>query len=345
MSSEPAHPASRRPSRWPLAVATVLTALACRQIGKIALHVSLGQIHVREASQLGAAWGLFFGLAVSAVCWRAARRCWASDPDDSPSVLAPTVLGGLFVISPILVALISLTLYIFNTGRLPTFEDLRRFGGLALLLGLLFALVLGLFAGPVAAGLWQLGVWAARRWPTAEPAQPPPGDRTRAPSVAALIAGPPRRWPLAGATLLVAAGYMYSWPIIFPRCLAHPPADPAAAQRLAEVLGLLLGCILSFLAWRTARRAWSADPACRPAVARAVLVGGLAIFAALLAVPILLALFAWLLGPFPNAAVTYRRLHEGGLVVLRLGLILGLVGGYLAGLLWTLAVRLARPRI
>ena len=97
---------ARRPSRWPLAAATVLTALACRQIGKIALHVSLGQMHVLNASRLGAAWGLFFGLAVSANCWRIARRCWRADPDDSPSVMAPTVMGGLFVISPLLVTLI-----------------------------------------------------------------------------------------------------------------------------------------------------------------------------------------------------------------------------------------------
>ncbi|MCY2924028.1 MAG: hypothetical protein NT031_01065 [Planctomycetota bacterium] len=160
-----------------------------------------------------------------------------------------------------------------------------------------------------------------------------------------MIAAPPRRWPLAGATLLVAVGYMYAWPFILPRCLAHSPADPAATARVAEVLGLLLGATLWFLALRKARRAWSADPACTPPVAKTVLVGGLVLFAAVLAVPVLIALFAWLLGPFPNAADTYRRLREAALVILRLALTLGLIGGYLAGRLWSLAARLARPRV
>ncbi|MCY2924029.1 MAG: hypothetical protein NT031_01070 [Planctomycetota bacterium] len=144
MSNEPANPPPRRPSRWPLTAATVLTVLACWQIGKILLKISLGDIlRVRDASRLGAAWGLFFGLAVSGMCWRIARRCWQADPDDAPSVMAPIVMGGLFVISPILVLLLVLTDYIFTAGQWPTAEFLSRSGGPLALLCLLFALVLG----------------------------------------------------------------------------------------------------------------------------------------------------------------------------------------------------------
>lgn len=343
MCGEPLEAPPRRPSWWPLAAAAVLTTLACRQIGKVALQVSLQDIlHVRDAARLGAAWGLFFGLAVSGMCWRSARRCWRADPDDAPSVMAPTVLGGLFVISPVLVALLILTDVIFTTGSLPTLEMIRTVGALAAMLGLLFALVLGLFAAPVAAAIWQGAVWAARRWRAPDHAELP---APAAPPADAPAPARPRLWPLAGATLLVAVGYMYACTFVFARCLARPAADPAAAQRLSDVLGLLLGTLLSVLAWRTARRAWAADPACLPPVARTVLLGGLGAFAALLAIPALLALFAWLLGPFPNAPATYNSLTDAALAIVRLGLILGLVVAYLAGLVWALAVRIARPRV
>ncbi|MCY2930309.1 MAG: hypothetical protein NTV86_12585 [Planctomycetota bacterium] len=343
MSSEPPPLSPRRPAWWPLAAAAVLTTLACRQIGKVTLQVSLHDILlVREAARLGAAWGLFFGLAVSAMCWGIARRCWRADPDDSPSVMAPTVLGGLFIISPVLVTLLILADILFTTGALPTLEMIRTRGPLAAMLGLLFALVLGLFAAPVAAAIWQGAVWAARRWRAPDHAQPP---APYAPAPDAPPAPRPRLWPLAAATLLVSVGYMYACTFVFARFLARPPADPAATGRLSDVLGLLLGATLSILAWRKARRAWADDPACLPPVAQTVLLGGVGVFAVLLAVPALLALFAWLLGPFANAPAIYATLREGALVILRLGLILGLVVAYLAGIVWTMAVRLARPRV
>jgi hypothetical protein len=258
-------------------------------------------------------------------------------------VAAVALYGGLFVVSPVILILLFLTECLFSSGRLPTRDLVITYGPVAFVLGAPFSMVLGLCAGGLTAMAWQAGIWAAMRWP-ARTTRPPAAPIPPTPQARATPCLPPRRWPLAAAAFVVAAGYMAAGPYVLSWSLPWTPSDPEAAARIADVLGLLLGCIVSLAAWRSARRRWADDPAARPPVARAVLWSGLLLVGSLLALPGLLAGCGWLLGSFHDPARTYRLLAEIAMVLLRFALLFGLIGGLLAGLVWGLAVRIAMRR-